>query len=164
MFIFVLEINQSMYELLLLWWYPIASVSQCFLWIWQLRSESTLKKLKISCWSTITYFWFNFDDVWWAVSSAVWFIFFLLGFLLFSLNSTLYFRYHTFRPHTDAEALFQPALLTLSSHIHVYFAIVSVFALIHSVLCYTASEETFATLASQCVVMVTGRSVSAHQT
>lgn len=154
-----------MYKLLLFRWNSFTSITQCLFRIWQLRrSESTLKKLKISCWSTITYFWFNFDDIRWAIRRTIGFIFFLLGFLFLSFDGALYFRHDTFGPHTDAEALFQPTLLTLSTHVHVYFAIVAVFALIHSVFRYAASEETFATLARQSVVVVARRSVATNKT
>ena len=163
-FVFILEVHQPVYELFLLRRDAFVSVTQCLWRIRQLRTEEiTLEKLKISCRSTITYFWFDFDDVRRAVRRAVRLVLLLLRLFLFPLDGALHFRHHTFGPHPDAEALFQPALLALSPHVHVYLAVVAVLALVNRVLRYAASEEALASLAREGVVVVARGAVAAHE-
>lgn len=48
----------------------------------------------------------------------------------------------TFFPHAHADALFEPALLALPSHVHVYVALAAELALINCLLRDRTSEET----------------------
>lgn len=47
----------------------------------------------------------------------------------------------TFWPHSNAEALFEPALLALAPHVHINLAVVAVFALIDRIFGDAAPEE-----------------------
>lgn len=70
----------------------------------------------------------------------------------------------TFGPHTDGQALFQPAFLALASHVHVDLAVVAVLTLVNGIFGDASPEEPLAPFARECIVMVTGRPITAHQT
>lgn len=69
----------------------------------------------------------------------------------------------TFGPHANSKTFFQPTLLALPPHVHVDLAIVAVLALVHRIFGNTPPKESFASFACERVVMVTGRSITAHQ-
>jgi len=47
----------------------------------------------------------------------------------------------TFWPHSNAEAFFEPTLLTLASHVHINLAVVAVLALVDCIFGDAAPEE-----------------------
>lgn len=69
----------------------------------------------------------------------------------------------TFRPHSNAQTFLQPTLLTFPPHVHIDFTVRPVFTLVHSILRDTPPEESFTAFASERVVVVPRRSVTAHQ-
>lgn len=97
----------------------------------------------------------SFDD---ELSTA-----YLLCFLFLALDSTLVFRHDTLGPHTHCQTLLQSAFLTFAPHVHIDLAIVPVFTLVYRVLGDAAPEEALTALAGQCVVVITGGTVTTDQ-
>merc|ERR1719510_2644755 len=81
----------------------------------------------------------------------------LLKFLLpfgFSFPHTLIFRYHTFSPHSNYITFSKSASLTFSSHVHIDFALIAIFASIRRGSGYRPSEESFTSLTGQSIIMI----------
>lgn len=89
------------------------------------------------------YLRFHFNHFRRSICGAIGFVLFFQRLFLFSFDCALYFWNDALGPHAHSEALFQSALLALSPHVHVYFTIVAVFALVHRILCNAPSEETY---------------------
>lgn len=88
---------------------------------------------------------------------------YLLGLLFFSLDGTLILRHDALRAHTDCQALLKPALLALSTHVHVDFAGLAVLALINRIFRYATPEEALAALACEGVVVIARSPVPANE-
>lgn len=108
----------------------------------------------------IEYFLFYFG----CTGTGLHFVLFLLRLLFAPLHCTLVFGHHTFRPHAHRQTLFQPALLTLASHVHVHFAGMTKFATINRIFGDAPSKETLAAFTGKSVVVIAGRPIAAHQT
>lgn len=83
--------------------------------------------------------------------------------LLFSLDGTLILGHDALRAHADCQALFEPALLALATHVHVDFAGLTILALINRVLRYAAPEEALAALAREGVVVIARGPIAADE-
>lgn len=65
----------------------------------------------------------------------------LLHLLLLALDGALRFGHNALGPHANVQALLQPALLALASHVHVHLALLAELARVDGVLGDAAPEE-----------------------
>lgn len=69
------------------------------------------------------------------------FVLLLLHLLLLALDGALRFRHNALGSHANVQALLQPALLALASHVHVHLALLAELARVDGVLGDAAPEE-----------------------